>query len=105
MVKVLDALGSTNAPHVHPRSSLTAPLSVSPRGPCQASSDSFSLPDGSDLREAADKQSFHCLVKDDPIPCHSSSIFSQEQESAVPNVALSILERCLRSGAPGLAEK
>lgn len=63
-------------------STLQPPSTVqrSPHCPCQAGSDPFSLPDGSDPREAADKQSFHCLVKDNPIPCHSSSIFRKNKK-------------------------
>ena len=71
--------------HHHPTCSpsgascLTALCSVSPCCPCQASSNSFSLPDRSDLQEAADKQSFHCFIKDSPILCHSILIFRKNK--------------------------
>lgn len=69
--------GPTRSPRDASR--LAAPCSVSPPWPCQASSNPFSLPGRSDLWEAANKQSFHCFVKDGPILCHSSLIFRKNK--------------------------
>lgn len=54
---------------------LAAQRNISPRWGCQAGWDSLPLPDRSDPREVADKQSFHRLVKDGPIPRRSRLVF------------------------------